>query len=540
MDISTQLFHHLVRIISETNGITLEETLELTQTSAHVSNECKAEFKDFLSKLYLYEQNKLHISDLLGHDVGKALREYFKKFPLKFKEDHIHLTGSLSAEFIYPRLKKLIDADNTGIYLKKLQEVYGDDVELPESVEDVDELIRLRPTEEFDRYLEILMPAKFVLVDRNAHQEAAYHMASELYEKYNVGLIRLKFTLSRASTKSSEQIPGLENVTEEDVLIGLYNGFKQFQDEHPDFQFYLSPSFRKESNHYDGEKFRSKQEHFNFQVDQLLEIIDKYPYLSPHLQEVDTVGSEKDLYRKHHFKEMQMGFRKLQYRGFRIRSHHGETWYTLKKGVQAVDNAMNIWRIDALEHGLSLGINPNFYFHSLYQYVCQINAKGIPLSKKTQEYRELEEMNWKERKDILEKIVNGEKLTPEDKIRFVKTKFHTAREVEHYQHDVLNRMIQKKMSIIALPTSNQKLTGSMKEYKDHPFSWWEKKGISLGIGTDNYITLGTDYLRELLIVLFTDFSELKITKLLMVATGEERRPLLSKTLWDMRKATRKS
>ena len=80
----------------------------------------------------------------------------------------------------------------------------------------------------------------------------------------------------------------------------------------------------------------------------------------------------------------------------------------------------------------------------------------------------------------------------------------------------------------------------MKEYKDHPFSWWEKKGISLGIGTDNYITLGTDYLRELLIVLFTDFSELKITKLLMVATGEERRPLLSKTLWDMRKATRES
>ena len=83
MDISTQLFHHLVRIISETNGITLEETLELTQTSAHVSTECKAEFKDFLSKLYLYEQNRLHISDLLGHHVGKALREYFKKFPLK-------------------------------------------------------------------------------------------------------------------------------------------------------------------------------------------------------------------------------------------------------------------------------------------------------------------------------------------------------------------------------------------------------------------------------------------------------------------------
>ena len=55
---------------------------------------------------------------------------------------------------------------------------------------------------------------------------------------------------------------------------------------------------------------------------------------------------------------MKTGLRHLQYNGFKIRSHHGEAWKTLRKGVQSVDNSMNIWRIDTLEHGLSLGINP--------------------------------------------------------------------------------------------------------------------------------------------------------------------------------------
>lgn len=529
------LFKCLTTIISETNGITLGETIELAIKSPQIDKGMREEFRQFLSLLYLYQQDKTHICDLIEHKVGKALYKYFKNFPLKYREEHIHLTGSLSADFIYPRLEKLIKKDKTGTYLKKIQDIYGKDMGLPQSVGDVNDLIRLRPTEKFDRYLEILMPAKFVLVNRKAHEEAAFHMATELYEKYNIGSIRLKFTLSRASTNDMEQVPGTANVTEEDVVLGLYEGFKRFQELHPDFIFYLSPSFRKESEHYDGARFESKHDHFNSQVRELLGIIKKHPQLKNHLEEVDTVGNEKNLYRKHHFKEMQMGFRKLQYNGFRIRSHHGETWYTLKKGVQAVDNAMNIWRIDALEHGLSLGINPNYYFHSLYQYVFKLNQERTPLPENTQEYRELEEMNWRDREDIFDKIKKGEPLTEDERIRFVKIKFHTAREVERYQHDVLNRMLQKEMTLIALPTSNQKLTGSMKEYKDHPFSWWEKKGVSLGIGTDNYITLNTDYIRELLIILFTDFDKLKITKLLMVATGENRRPLLSKMLWDMRK-----
>jgi adenosine deaminase len=150
------------------------------------------------------------------------------------------------------------------------------------------------------------------------------------------------------------------------------------------------------------------------------------------------------------------------------------------------------------------------------------------------DYKELIEMDWREHDDVREKIFNGICLSEEERKFFVKIKFHTAREVEHYQHDVLNRMLNKGVSVIALPSSNNKLTTSFADYKDHPFSWWEKKGLKLGVGTDNYVTLNTNYIQELLILLFTDPENLKITKLLMVATGEHRRPYLSQLLWKMR------
>ena len=90
---------------------------------------------------------------------------------------------------------------------------------------------------------------------------------------------------------------------------------------------------------------------------------------------------------------------------------------------------------------------------------------------------------------------------------------------------------------MSLPSSNYKLTSCFEDYKDHPFSWWEKKGLKLGVGTDNYITLNTDFIREVLILLCTDMENLKITKLLMVVTGESRRPLLSRHLWSLRSMT---
>lgn len=525
----------LINLISETNGISLVDTLDLAIASeyARENKQIRKSLQEFRKLISGYQQGDVDIHTLLSHPVSDALRIFFKNFPLPYNEEHIHLTGSLTADFVWPRLKPLLKGPNKEIYWKKIKETYGDDITI-ESEEDVEDLLVLKEEEKFDRYLMILLLPKLILTDRQAHKEAAYHMASELYHSYNVGFVRLKFTFSRATNDTSEQIPGLDKLTEEDVVMGLYDGFKEFKNKVPAFNFVLSPCFRKEAEFFDGSRFKSKKDHFDQQIDLILSILERNPELGPYLTDVDTVGNEKDLYRKGHFQDMKLGFRKLHYKGFSIRSHHGETWHTLKKGVQAVDNAMNIWHIDTLEHGLSLGINPNYYYHSLYQRVSDLNEQGIALKEKSTEYKELDEMHWRDEGEIKQKIFDGIPLSPEEKTQFVKTKFHTAREVEHYQHDVLNRMINKQVSLIALPSSNKRLTGSFKDYKDHPFSWWEKKGVRLGVGTDNYITLDTDYIQELLILLYTDPEDLKITKLLMVATGEDKRPYISQLLWQMR------
>lgn len=536
-DVHNQLVSALTTIISETNGITLSETIDLLLSSDLKSSQPEAydliyEFRELLNQ---FQINRIAISALLKHPLSGALFEFFQKFPLKYNEEHIHLTGAISADFIYPRLMKLLNGPDKKIYEEKIAEVYGADALPIQTLADVDRLIRLQENEGFSRYLKILYLPKLIFINREVHAEAAYHIAKELYEKYNVGSVRMKFSLSRSTSSLSEQIPGIENVTPEDVVLGLYDGFKKFQDEHQDFKFILSPSFRKESGHFDAEKFKNRKEHFMAQINELVQMLDKYPFLTSHMTDVDTVGDERELYRKEHFNEMQSGFRKLQYRGFKIRSHHGETWHTLKKGIQAVDNAMNIWHIDTLEHGISLGINPNKYFHRLYQDVLAKNKKHLEITTKDPLYRELTELDWGSNQFVLEKLLKGERLSDAEDILFVKAKFHTAREVEHYQHDVLNRMIQKGVTLVSLPSSNNKLTGKFEDYKEHPFSWWEKKGVNLGVGTDNHITLNTNFIYEMLILLYTDAVNLKITKLLMVTTGETRRPYISHLLWTMRK-----
>lgn len=531
------LTEHLIKIISETNGISLADTLELAVMGDSKSDHplIKKSIQEFRRLINDFQSDEVDIKTLLNHPVSQALFGFFKRFPRPYIEEHIHLTGSLSAEFIHPHLMKLLEGPNRGIYVAIINKVYGPGCgENIKTISDVDQLIRLKEDEFFDRYLKILLLPKLILTSKEMHAAAAYHMARELYHKYNVGMIRLKFTLSRATQSSDEQIPGLENLTEEDVVLGLYDGFMAFKKKVPEFDFVLSPCFRKEEDFFDATKFKTKKEHFLHQVDAILELLEKYPFLNPYLCEVDTVGSEKDLFRKGHFAQMQQGFRKLHFKGFSIRSHHGETWHTLKRGVQAVDNALNIWHIDALEHGLSLGINPNFYFHSLYRRLVVDNERGGKVKVGSSDWKELMDMEWREHTGVREKLISGDPLTEDEKREFVKIKFHTAREVEHYQHDVLNRMINKGVGVIALPSSNNKLTNSFSDYKDHPFSWWEKKGLKLGVGTDNYITLNTNYIQELLILLFTDAENLKITKLLMVATGETRRPYLSQLLWRMR------
>lgn len=535
--IQHELLKSLTFIISETNGIGIRDTLDLLLTSEIEARNAEAFglIKNFRELIDLFQTNKISIHSLLKHPVAEVLFDFFKNFPLKFNEEHIHLTGAISADFIYPRLKALLAGPNKAIYEAKIKEVYGDSALPIKSVEDVDKLIRLKEGEGFSTYLKILYLPKLIFISREAHEEAAYHLAKDLWENYNVGRIRLKFSLSRSTSSSSEQIPGIDDVTPDDVVLGLYSGFIRFKTENPGFNFVLSPSFRKEANFYDSQKYSSRYDHFMAQVNEILSMIDRYPELTEHLSDVDTVGDERELYRKEHFNEMKVGFRKLQYRGFSIRSHHGETWHTLKKGIQAVDNAMNIWHIDTLEHGISLGINPNVYFHRIFQDVLKLNSEGKKITSKDSVYRELNEMEWGHRQDVLQKLLDGQVLTDRDILLFTKAKFHTAREVETYQHDVLNRMLQKDVGLVSLPSSNNKLTGKFDDYKDHPFSWWEKKGVKLAVGTDNHVTLNTNFIHEMLILLLTDPEDLKITKLLMVVTGEKRRPYISHLLWKMRK-----
>ncbi len=533
--LNDRIYSRLIRTISETNGLSLLDTLELMVNAQTLPEDIKREAISFLQLLNAYRIDQIDIEQLFDHQIGLALFRFFSHFPLRYREEHIHLTGSLTAEYIYPRVKALLEGPNRTLYEEKITEVYGEGSLPIQSVEDVDRLIRLQDNEKFDRYLKILYLAKLTLVDQQAHADAAYHLAESLWENYNIGAIRLKFSLSRSTTDSSEQIPGIENVTPEDVLMGLYDGLKKFQNEHPDFDFILSPCFRKEPDFYDSKRFNNKKADFDFQVSELRRILEERPELLPYVLEVDTVGSEKDLHRKSHFQEMKIGFRKLQSIGLKIRSHHGETWKTLRTGIQSVDNAMNIWHVDAIEHGLSLGINPNYYYHSIFQRVMHYNRRNEPLAKGSIEADEIEAMAWGQHTKVRDKLINGVSLTESEFTTFVKTKFHMAREVEHYQHDILNRMINKQLSVIALPSSNKKLTGQFEDYKDHPFSWWEKKGLKLGVGTDNYITLNTNYIREMMILLFTDPINLKITKLLLVCTGETRRPFMSQKLWQMRK-----
>ncbi len=528
----------LTEIIGETNGITLMDTLELMLNSESIQRrpELHRVVSEFQTLLQQYQIDQIDMQRLLTHPVAQGLFGFFKNFPVPYRDEHTHLTGALAAEFIFPRLAKLLEGPNRKVYEQKIKSIYGDDALPIRSQEDVARLLSIKDDERFAKYLNVLMLPKLVLTDRGAHREAAYHMASRLYRQYNVGFIRLKFMLSRASVSETEQVPGLESVTEEDVVLGLYEGFMDFKKEIPVFDFVLSPSFRKEADFYDAKNFRSKKEHFLHQVNEILALLEKYPELAPYVCEVDTVGNESELYRKSSFQDMKIGFRKLQYRGFRIRSHHGEIWKTLRKGIQAVDNAMNIWRIDTLEHGLSLGINPNYYFHSLFQRVVKWNHRGEAIREKTPEWNEVSEMDWAETSlYVRDKLLAGQPLNPDELRLFTKAKFHTAREVELYQHDVLNRMIDKGVTLVALPSSNNKLTVFLEDYKDHPFSWWEKKGLGLGIGTDNHITLNTNFIQELLILMLTDPHNLKITKLLMVATGETRRPYISHLLWTMRK-----
>ena len=170
----------LIDVISETNGITINDTLELL--GHHPELKCnplvEKSLAEFRKLIIGFHNNEVDISTILNHPFSEAFFGFFKDFPIPYHEEHIHLTGSLSADFIYPRLKVLLEGPTRKVYEDKIRQVYGDDSIPIKSIADIDRLIRLKEGEQFKTYLKILYLSKLILTTREAHVAAAYHMSS--------------------------------------------------------------------------------------------------------------------------------------------------------------------------------------------------------------------------------------------------------------------------------------------------------------------------------------------------------------------------
>ena len=88
----------LIGVTSETNGINLEDTLELLCLNPALKDkpELSKAIADFRHDLWRFQQSTIPISKLLDSWVCGALFEFFKDFPLPYYEAHSHLTGSLA------------------------------------------------------------------------------------------------------------------------------------------------------------------------------------------------------------------------------------------------------------------------------------------------------------------------------------------------------------------------------------------------------------------------------------------------------------
>src|SRR5688572_2554467 len=143
-----RLTRFFTQLISETSGLSLEDTLSLAVQSP-LPDEDLALIRDFHTLLGRFRMNDSPIDALLDHTVSHALEGFFRAFPIPFRDEHIHLTGSLAADFIYPRLERLLEGPKRAVYEAKIAEVYGREALPIRDVRDVERLIRLGDTDRF-------------------------------------------------------------------------------------------------------------------------------------------------------------------------------------------------------------------------------------------------------------------------------------------------------------------------------------------------------------------------------------------------------
>src|SRR5947207_15417507 len=114
MHLVPRLTRFFTQIISETNGLSLDDTLALAGQSPQLARDaelssCIHEFRSLLGRFRI---DDAPIEALFEHPVSHALGGFFRAFPIAFRDEHIHLTGSLDAEFVYPRLAELLEGPN--------------------------------------------------------------------------------------------------------------------------------------------------------------------------------------------------------------------------------------------------------------------------------------------------------------------------------------------------------------------------------------------------------------------------------------------
>ena len=136
------LLKEFIEIVSETNGISLLDSLDLMLSSSLKTKNSEAylwvyEFKNLLNS---FITNEINIQKLRAHPFIHVLEDFFKRFPIKYKEEHIHLTGSLTAEFVWQQLQPLIEGPHAAIYESRIKAVYGEQAWPIRSVDDVNKL----------------------------------------------------------------------------------------------------------------------------------------------------------------------------------------------------------------------------------------------------------------------------------------------------------------------------------------------------------------------------------------------------------------
>src|SRR5438477_12581312 len=112
-----RLTRFLTQLISETSGLALEDTLTLAEQSPQPDHDSELghlvrEFHELLGRFRL---GQTPIETLFDHPVSHALAAFLRAFPIPFRDEHTHLTGSLDAAFIFPRLMQLLDGPHRAL-----------------------------------------------------------------------------------------------------------------------------------------------------------------------------------------------------------------------------------------------------------------------------------------------------------------------------------------------------------------------------------------------------------------------------------------